>query len=430
MNSALCPNGPWTYVLEVSIHLKSPETKLTLITKENYGLTVKIVGNRIKVSIVADTFFGARHGLETLSQLIDFDGLCRSLQIVSNAEIEDSPVFPYRGVLLDTSRNFFSVKSILKLIDAMAYNKLNTLHWHITDTHSFPIYVKSQPQMTQYGAYSSKHVYKPDDVKAIVEHGKQRGIRVMPEFDEPAHCGNGWQWGEKAGLGKMALCVNEEPWQKYCVEPPCGQLNPLNENMYKVLGNIFKDYMEMFDSDIFHIGGDEVKLHCWNVTDEIVQWMVKQGKMRTEQDFMDLWGIFQQKAVQKLVEANKGIEVPLMFWTSKMTKPKYIEKYLNKSKYIIQIWTDKTDKTIANLVNKGYRVVFSNYDHLYLDCGFGSWVDEGNNWCSPYKGWQKFYDNNPYGILKKLNVIDPQKLKLVLGGEAAMWSEQVSLSVY
>ena len=413
--------------MEVSIHLKSSDTKLILSTKENYDLTVKIVGKRIKVSIIADTFFGARHGLETLSQLAGFDGFCRSLQIVSNAEIDDSPVFPYRGVLLDTSRNFYPIKSILKLIDAMAYNKFNTFHWHITDTQSFPIYVKRQPQMTQYGAYSSKHIYRPYDVKRIVEHAKQRGIRVMPEFDQPAHAGNGWQWGEKAGFGQMVLCLGKEPWQKFCLQPPCGQLNPLNENMYNVLGNIFKDYLEMFDSDIFHIGGDEVKFPCWNITDEIVQWMVTQGRMRIEQDFMDLWGIFLQKSVQKLVDANKGVTIPMMLWTSKMTEPKYLEKYLDRSKYIIQIWSEKTDKAIANLVNKGFRVIFSNYDHLYLDCGFGSWVDEGNNWCSPYKEWQKFYDNNPYEILKKLNVTDKQKLNLVLGGEAAMWSEQVRL---
>ena len=90
----------------------------------------------------------------------------------------------------------------------MAANKLNTLHWHITDSHSFPLYLNTLPNMMYYGAYSSRQVYFLDDVRDVIHYARVRGIRVLPEFDAPAHVGNGWQWGEMQGLGKLAVCVN------------------------------------------------------------------------------------------------------------------------------------------------------------------------------------------------------------------------------
>ena len=169
----------------------------------------------------------------------------------------------------------------------------------------------------------------------------------------------------------------------------------------------------------------KVNVNCWNTTKEITDHMSAQGKRRTERDFMDLWKIFLDKTTDKFFEANNNQEMPLVLWSSHMTFPKYIDSYLDPSKYIIQIWTKRSDKTISNLINKGYRVIFSNYDNVYLDCGFGGWVADGNNWCSPYKEWQKLYNNDPKKILADFGITDQSKMKLVLGGESAMWTEQV-----
>ena len=95
------------------------------------------------------------------------------------------------------------------MIDAMVACKLNTLHWHITDTHSFLLYLDKLPNMVYYGAYSSEQVYFPADVREILHYARVRGVHVLPEFDVPAHVGNGWQWGEMQGLGKLAVCVNK-----------------------------------------------------------------------------------------------------------------------------------------------------------------------------------------------------------------------------
>ena len=88
-----------------------------------------------------------------------------------------------------------------------------------------------------------------------------------------------------------------------------------------------------------------------------------------------------------MYDAN-GKKLPLILWTNSLTEEGHVEKYLSKDDYIIQIWTKGNDSVVKELIEKDFRVIFSNYDAWYLDCGYSSWVGEGNNWCSPYKGWQ------------------------------------------
>lgn len=413
--------------LLITVNLETEENQLTLSTDESYDLEIKTTDTSIDATISATTFFGARHGLETISQLTAYSEAYNSLQIVSEVKIDnDKPSYKYRGLLLDTSRNYFSVQSILNTIRAMSYNKMNTLHWHITDTHSFPIEIESVPELSKYGMYSNDRVYKHTDIRKIVSYAAINGIRVLPEFDQPAHCGEGWQFGPKAGLGNLAVCVNREPWQKYCVEPPCGQLNPINLKMYEVLGKIYKEYFQLFEPDIFHAGGDEINLNCWNTTTEITNWMHQKYGGVSEKNFMDLWSMFLQKSSSKIYEANNNKELPLILWTSKMTSKEYLMQYMDPKKHIVQIWTATNNDELANIVENGFRTIVSTYDTLYLDCGYGNWLVKGNNWCSPYKDWKLLYENDPVKILKSFAVnVTEEVRKTILGQESAMWSEQV-----
>lgn len=127
-----------------------------------------------------------------------------------------SELFSYRGVMLDTSRHYFSVETIKRTLIGMAHSKLNRFHWHITDSQSFPFVSKHYPELAKYGAYSTKEIYTHDDVKEIVSFASVRGIQIIPEIDSPAHAGNGWDWGPKKGLGELSLCINQQPWTYYC----------------------------------------------------------------------------------------------------------------------------------------------------------------------------------------------------------------------
>lgn len=93
---------------------------------------------------------------------------------------------------------------------------------------------------------------------------------MVPEFDAPAHVGYGWQWTGK----NVVVCLNEQPWQNYCVEAPCGQFDPTEEYLYHLLQKLYEDFFDLFSVDsIFHMGGDEVHFACWNKTTKITDFM-------------------------------------------------------------------------------------------------------------------------------------------------------------
>ena len=112
--------------------------------------------DEVIIHIIAQTFYGARHALESLSQLITFDPIENCYKISAKVKLQDAPKYPYRGILLDTSRNYYSIPSIKRIIDGLSYTKLNVLHWHINDQQSFPFVSERVPNLTRYGAYSSE----------------------------------------------------------------------------------------------------------------------------------------------------------------------------------------------------------------------------------------------------------------------------------
>ncbi|XP_055625066.1 chitooligosaccharidolytic beta-N-acetylglucosaminidase isoform X2 [Toxorhynchites rutilus septentrionalis] len=398
--------------MEVKVAIDGDSLVLNHETDESYKLSISSAnGGNVVVKIEAPTYFGARNGLETLAQLIVFDDLRSELQVVADVEISDAPAYPHRGISLDTSRNYIDVATIKKTIDALAMVKMNVFHWHITDSQSFPMVIKSHPTLHTYGAYSHKQIYTADDVKDIVQYALARGVRVIPELDAPAHVGEGWE------RTNLTSCFNYQPWEKYCVEPPCGQLNPIKDELYNVLEDIYREMNEMFThTDMFHMGGDEVSMSCWNTSAEIQQWMKAKGWGLEESDFMKLWDYFQTNALERLDKSLKD-KRPIIMWTSHLTEEPYVDMYLNKERYIVQVWTTGDDPKIGKLLEKGFRLIISNYDALYMDCGFAGWVTGGNNWCSPYIGWQKIYDND-------LKAMGGQHSHLILGAEAALWTEQ------
>ncbi|XP_065222103.1 chitooligosaccharidolytic beta-N-acetylglucosaminidase [Planococcus citri] len=445
---------------ELSIVLKVKNEKdlaFTYDTAEKYNLSVfvesKNTERRVVAVIEGDNYFGVRHGIETLSQLVVYDDFSNQVLIPAQVEISDEPAFKHRGILLDTSRSFYSVKSIKKTLDAMAQNKLNTFHWHITDSHSFPFESKTYPQMSAIGAYSPSQVYSWSDVKEIVKYGKIRGIRVIPELDAPSHVGEGWQLFDStppprqtknnvsASVSNVLLCFKAEPWRQYCVEPPCGLLNPLDPRVYQILGDLYAEFNTLFESDVFHMGGDEVSPYCWRNTPSIVETMPKRASNTNEPQqqhdqaksdhenasnddfFIELWSHFQNRAVEQFDKTAKIKNTRIILWTSSLTETSNVTRYLDKDRYIIQIWTTIGDKQIGHLLSNGYDLILSNYDALYFDCGFGAWIGEGNNWCSPYIGWQKVYMNDPTNVLRYAN-LSSNYGRQILGAEATLWSEQ------
>ncbi|XP_050306103.1 probable beta-hexosaminidase fdl [Anthonomus grandis grandis] len=406
------------FVVRVSVTRNDPTTRLKLNTDEGYTLTVKFKNGDVLAEVGARSYFGARHGLETLSQLIwwdEYEGSVGSLKVLKGATVQDAPAFPYRGLMVDTARNFMSIESLKRVLVGMSASKLNVFHWHLSDSQSFPMLLPSVPQLAKTGSYSPQEVYTPDEVKALVEFARYRGIRTILEVDVPAHAGNGWTWGPQEGLGELAVCVNERPWSLYCGEPPCGQLNPENPNVYDVLEKVYRDLLDLSgEREIFHLGGDEVNLECW------AQHFQKSNANNNHSDLHDLWGEFTGKALARLQKANGGFKIPnVIIWSSKLSKRPYVTKYLDKNQITVQSWGASQWTDTPELVADGYKVLASHVDAWYLDCGFGRWRETGEAACDPYRPWQTVYNHQPWHQLRLSK-------KSFLGGEVCLWTEQVN----
>ncbi|KAI8084872.1 glycoside hydrolase superfamily [Halteromyces radiatus] len=398
----------------LKINVKNDNIKLDIDIDESYTLNVPSNGG--SATLNAPTWVGALRGLETFSQLVTKSS---HGSVVHTASISDSPSYGHRGISLDTSRNFYPVKDILRTIDALAFNKMNVLHWHATDSQSWPLEFKSHPELSAKAAYSSEETYSPKDVQTVIKYGQSRGVRVYVEIDMPAHT---------ASIGEshpdVMTCLNQF-WGPLAAEPPAGQLNPLSNKGLNLVKDLIKEATSIFPDTLYHTGGDEINGKCWEQDTQVAAYL-KKHNMTTDQ----LWVQWTKKIFDYVKQHTKKRPV---IWEDPINADK--DDTFDKNT-IVQIWNTPA----ANYTSKGYDVIVSSNDYFYLDCGNGGWVGNdtryisptqmqtpddtfnyggiGGSWCAPYKTWQRIYTFDPtYGIKKS------HKGK-VLGVELALWSEQ------
>lgn len=365
-------------------------------------------------------------GLETFSQLV----YGNPTRVASGLFIRDKPLYEYRGLMLDTSRNYYGIDHLLRLIRAMSMNKMNVFHWHITDSHSFPLILPSEPKLAERGAYSMEMNYSPEDVKKVVEFGMEYGVRVMPEIDMPAHTGS---WAE--AYPDIVTCANEFWWpaglewpDRFASEPGSGQLNPLNKNTYQVVKNVIHDVTTMFPDSFYHAGGDELTPNCWKSNEAIQNFLTNNGTLS------QILEIFVNSTLPFILSQNRTV----VYWEDILLDAtiNVSSSVLPRENIILQTWNNGPNNT-KKIVSAGYRVIVSSSDFYYLDCGHGGFVGndsqynqppgtdqgKGGSWCNPFKTWQTIYN---YDITYGLN---EEEAKLVVGGEVALWSEQADPTV-
>ena len=153
--------------------------------------------------------------------------------------------------MIDTARHFLPLHLIFETIDALMYNKMSVLHWHITDEDSFPLILNKHPEIAHYAAYSEEETYTVEEAKEVVRYAFVRGIRVIPELDTPGHAAS---WGKAPQNMKIACTFNRR-----------GYMGPLDITLtqtYEVLRDVLTEISEIFIDPIIHFGGDEVSLTC------------------------------------------------------------------------------------------------------------------------------------------------------------------------
>ena len=378
------PAGPALTGLSVSVVAAAP---LGFDVDESYSLRVPVSG---VATLTAATQWGALRGLESFSQLSAWGGNVLGRYAVAGLPIaiDDAPRFPWRGLLVDTSRHFQPVEALYVTLDAMSYNKLNRMHWHIVDDDSWPLQSLTYPNFT-LGAYEPAAIYTHQDIKDIAAYAFERGITLVPEWDLPAHA-DAWS------LGYPDLIINcSAPGQPLADPTPTGK-------MYDTVRGLLAEFIPLFRTDFVHFGGDEVQnLDCWQQSPKVQAFMAAQGYT----DVDSVRNYFESQ----LQEIAANFSMASVFWEEGFDKGYDL---LNTS--IVDIWL--SDAKLLDVIRSGRRVIESA----------GGYLDQQNpNSTDPHYFWQDtlidFWRHDP---LRGANVT-AEEARRVLGLSASMWGEQV-----
>lgn len=235
---------------------------------EGYLLTVSKKG----ISVVGGSSAGVFYGIQTIRKAMAENGDASAIEFPA-VVITDSPRFSWRGMHLDCSRHFFSVEFVKKFIDLLALHNMNTFHWHLTDDQGWRIEIKKYPKLTTIGSQRSGTVlgtnsdlddgiphggfYTQQEARDIVKYAAERHITVVPEIDMPGHMlaalacypelgctGGPYQVGHYWGVYTDVLCVG-------------------NPKVYEFVEGVLGEIMDIFPSEVIHIGGDETPTVKW-----------------------------------------------------------------------------------------------------------------------------------------------------------------------
>ncbi|MFL6275909.1 MAG: beta-N-acetylhexosaminidase [Blastocatellia bacterium] len=326
----------------------------------------------------AATAVGALRGLETFLQLLEGD---RGGYYIPAINIQDRPRFPWRGLLIDSGRHFEPVEVIKRNLDGMALVKLNVLHWHLSEDQGFRVESKRYPRLHQMG--SDELYYTQEQIRDVIAYARDRGIRVMPEFDMPGHA-TSWL----VGYPEMASAPGP-----YTIERKAGifdpTFDPTREEVYKFLEGFFTEMAGLFADDYIHIGGDENNGRQWTANPQIQAFM----KAKNIKDNHALQAYFNQRLSRILEKLGKK-----MIGWEEILHPDLPQDI------VIQSW--RGPKSLAEAARKGYDGILSA--GYYIDLLYPAW---------------QHYKNDPVAADTTLS---EKELTHILGGEAAMWGEWVS----
>jgi hexosaminidase len=341
---------------------------------ESYTLDVTPDGASIK----AATVDGAMRGLETFAQALQPgpEGFR-----VPAMHIEDHPRFAWRGLMMDVSRHFMPVETVERNLDAMAAVKLNVLHWHLSDDQGFRVESRLHPRLQLMG--SDGLYYTQAQIRGVVAYARDRGIRIVPEFDIPGHSASWLPGYPSLASGKGPYDILRNFGISLAV------LDPTRETTYSFLDSFVGEMAALFPDKYFHIGGDEVNPRQWNESPRIQAFEKAHGIKNAH----DLQVYFNKRMLKILTKHGKT----MIGWDE------ILHPDLPKAT-VVHIWRNQA--SLANAVQQGYRTILS----------WGYYLDH----LSPAKF---HYGIDPLGGAAAQ--LTDEQAKNVLGGEACMWAELV-----
>jgi hexosaminidase len=331
------------------------------------------------ILLTAPNPLGVLHGLQTLLQLVRTTPQGFAVPVVT---IDDQPRFPWRGLMIDAGRHFMPVSVIERNIDGMEAVKLNVFHWHLSEDQGFRAESKIYPELQAKG--SDGLYYTQKEMREVIDYARDRGIRVVPEFDMPCHT-TAWF------VGYPRLASGPGPYQierRWGVMDPA--IDPTRESTYQFINQFLGEMTAIFPDAYFHIGGDECDGKEWDANTRIQAYMRAHGF----KDNAALQSYFTAR-VQNMVAAHHKI---MEGWDEVLQPdtPKDV---------VIQSWRGQA--SLAAAARKGNRGILST----------GYYVDLNQ------PAAQHYLVDPLSGDAATLTA---QERARILGGEVCMWSEFVT----
>ena len=380
---------------------------------EGYKLSVQ--ANLILLE--AKTTAGIFYGMQTLRQLLPFQierpYLSNIAWTIPCVEIEDAPRFVYRGLMLDVGRHFMPKEFVLKFIDMLAYHKMNTLHWHLTEDQGWRIEIKKYPKLTQIGAYRNRTLdgaytspekrkwdntryggfYTQEEIKEVVAYAQRRFITVIPEIEMPGHA-------LAALTSYPELSCTGGPFE---VEGLWGVFNDIycpKEKTFEFLENVLTEVIDLFPSSYIHIGGDEAPKTRWKNCAHCQALLKKEG-LKDEHELQSYF----IKRIEKFVE-SKGKHI--IGWDE------ILEGGLAPNATVMS-W--RGEQGGIDAAKQNHDVIMTPNTYVYLD------YYQANPKTQPYAIggflplW-KVYSYNPMP-----SSLTPDEAKHILGVQGNLWTE-------
>ncbi|MES2922014.1 MAG: beta-N-acetylhexosaminidase [Verrucomicrobiota bacterium] len=380
-------------------------------------------GYRLEVSpenirIVGKDSAGAYYGTRTLLQLLPVSPLAGETAAVPSVKITDQPRFAWRGMMLDVGRHYHSIDDIKRLIDWMAFHKLNTFHWHLSEDQGWRIEIKKYPKLTEVGGfrdssptYGNRNAqdgvrhggfYTQEQVKNLVAYAAARHITIVPEIDMPGHMAAAIaaypNLGNSDIPGYAPKVITSWGVHPYTLAP--------TEEVFQFVDDVFTEICALFPSTYIHMGGDEAPKNQWEQSPRVKELMKKEGM----KDGHDVQSYF-VKRVEKILEA-KGRK--LVGWDE-------IREGGLSPNATVMSWRG-VDGGIAS-AKEGHDVVMAPNSHTYFDhyqSPAAMELAKGKEYeaIGGLLPIEKVYSYDPVPTS-----LSPAEAKHILGVQAQLWSE-------
>jgi len=378
------------------------------LPKEGYLL--KVTGNG--VNITGDKG-GVFYGVQSLLQSINQNG---SRLSVSAVTINDRPNFAYRGLMLDVSRHFFEVDEIKKILDVMAYLKLNRFHWHLTDDQGWRLEIKKYPKLTAISAWRDSTIigsygdnkpfiydgkksggfYTQEQARDVVKYAAERNIEIIPEIEMPGHSTAVLAAYPEFGNDPAPYHVPGYWGVHYTIYSP-------GEPTFTFLEDVLTEVMAIFPSKYIHIGGDEVPKNEWK-TSALAQSLIKQNNLKDENELQS-WFI---NHIEKFLNKNGR---NLIGWDE------ILEGGLSPNATVMS-WRGEQGGIEA--AKQGHNVVMTPGATMYLDH-----AQAKDNQTEPLTIGGFLPLNVVYGYNPLPAALTPDQQKFIMGVQGNMWTEYI-----